>query len=190
MTEPVKVAEQKAEPGNNAQSSAETEKTEKQEHMIPKSRLDEVLEKNKELLDKMSAMDAASKDAEEQRLADQEKWRELAEKRQQELEALKPRANVAEEQEKSLQSYLRAQIEEIPEEMRSLIPEQLTTLQKLDWLSLNRSKLLKPIGPNIGAGQQGAGGGGGMTELTAEEKQAADQFGIKYDDYGKFKDND
>ena len=172
-----KVAEQN-ESGRDAQSSAETENTEKQEHMIPKSRLDEVLEKNKELLEKMYAMDTASKEAEEKRLQDQEQWRELAENRQKELEALKPKASVAEEQEKSLQTYLKAQIEEIPEEMRSLIPESLTTLQKLDWLALNRSKLLKPIGPNIGAGQQGAGSGGGTAEITQTMRKGAQIFNL------------
>jgi hypothetical protein len=58
-----------------------------------------------------------------------------------------------------------------------LIPEQLTTLQKLDWLAANRSKLLKPIGPDIGAGQRGAGSGGSVT-VTPEIKRVAETFGL------------
>ena len=169
-------------------TTAESEKADnKQEHMIPKSRLDEVLKKNKELEDRLNASDIASKEAEEQRLKDQEQWQELAEKRQQELEALKPKAAVAEDQEKSLRAYLEAQIKEIPEDMQSLIPEQLSTMQKLDWLSVNRAKLLKPVGPNIGAGERGAGGGSTI-KLTPEEQETARLFNYTDEEYVKYKD--
>lgn len=170
----------KTEPKPESQTppAAEPKKPEDQEHMIPKSRLDEVLQKNKELEERIAAADKVNKEAEEQRLADQEKWRELAEKRQEEIEGLKPKASVAEEQEKSLKAYLDAQIEEIPEDMRSLIPEQLTTLQKLDWLAKNRSLLIKPLGPDIAAGQQGAGGGKVAGEITPTMRKGAETFGL------------
>lgn len=190
MSEEKTVPEQPNTEGNEAQSTAESKKTETQEHMIPKSRLDEEIARRKEMEKRMAAIEKASKESEEKRLEEQEKWRELAQKRQEELESIKPKAAVAEEQEKSLQAYLEAQIKDIPETMRSLIPEQLTTLQKLDWLAVNKAKILKPTGPDIGAGQRGAGGGNSKVELTPEEKATADKFGIKYEDYAKHKDND
>jgi hypothetical protein len=170
-----------------AQSTAESQKTE-QEHMIPKDRLDQEINRRKQLEEQLAASQKTAKEAEEKRLEEQEQWRELAEKRQEELAALQPKAAVAEEQEKSLSAYLKAQVEEIPEDMRSLIPEQLTTLQKLDWLAVNRSKLLKPIGPDIGAGQRGAGSGGSSVELTAEQKAVADKFGYTAEEYIKYMD--
>lgn len=161
-----------------APADADPKKPEQQEHMIPKSRLDEVLQAKKELEDRLDALDKANKEAEEQRLKDTNDWKALAEKRQQEIEGLKPKASVAEEQEKSLQKLLEAQIEEIPEDMRSLIPEQLSTLQKLDWLAANRSKLIKPLGPDIAAGRQGAGGGKGAGEITPTMRKGAQLLGL------------
>lgn len=167
--------------------SAETQKPETQEHMIPKSRLDEEISKRKALEDRLSALEVSAKELEEKRLEEQEKWQELAQKRQQEIEALRPKASVAEEQEKSLQAFLNAQIEEIPENMRSLIPEQLTTMQKLNWLATNRSLLTKPVGPDIGAGTRGAGSSGAV-KLTPEEQQVARMFGYSDEEYAKNKD--
>ena len=170
-------------------ATAESKKAE-EGHMVPKTRLDQEIDKRKELEGRLAALEKSSKDAEEQRLADQEKWRELAEKRLEELEAVKPKAAVAEEQEASLQKYLQAQIDEIPEDYQSLIPEQLTTLQKLDWLSVNKAKLLKPIAPDIGAGKRGAGSGSAATELTPEEKEVARRFGYSEKEYAEFKNKD
>jgi hypothetical protein len=133
-------------------------------------------------------LEKSSKEAEEKRLEEQENWRELAQKRLEEIESLKPKASVAEEQEKSLQELLKSQIDEIPEDMQSLIPEQLTTLQKLDWLSVNKAKLLKPTAPDIGAGKRGAGSGNlAGVELTAEEKATAKTFGYSEEEYAEWK---
>ena len=185
------VPEQPNEQEKVTASTAGSEKTETEGHMIPKARLDEVIADRKKLEERLAVLEKTSKDAEEQRLADQEKWRELAEKRLEELESVKPKAAVAEEQEASLQKYLQAQIDEIPEDMRSLIPEQLTTLQKLDWLSINKAKLLKPTAPNIGAGMRGAGSGNlASVELSPEEKEVAKKFGMSEKEYAEYKNKE
>lgn len=160
-----------------------------QEHMIPKSRLDEEIGKRKDLESRLAAIEKANREAEEQRLKDQENWRELAEKRLEEVESLKPKASVADEQEKTLQAFLASQIEELPEDMHSLIPDQLSTMQKLTWLSANKAKLLKPLAPDIGAGAKGAGGSGKTAvQLTAEEQEIAHRFGMSAEEYAKHKD--
>jgi alanyl-tRNA synthetase len=163
--------------GSQAQPTAESQKADKDEHMIPKSRLDEEINKRKELEERLQALEKVSKEAEEERLKDEQRWKELAEKRQQEIEALKPKASVAEEQEKSLQKILKSQIEKIPEDMRVLIPESLTTLEKLEWLELAHDKLAKQPGPDIEAGRRGAGDGSSVT-ITPALKNAAEQFGL------------
>lgn len=72
----------KAEQGKAA---AEPEKT---EHLIPKSRFDEVNEARKKAEEALAAREKADKEAEEKRLADQQQFRELAEKREAELKDL------------------------------------------------------------------------------------------------------
>jgi len=174
---------------NTDPTAAEPIKTEPQEHMIPKSRLDEEITKRKDLEGRLAALEKSARESEEQRMKDQEQWKELADKRQQEIEAIKPKAAIADEQEHTLQAYLNAQIEELPEDMHSLIPEQLTTMQKLQWLAANKAKLLKPIGPDIGAGMKGAGGSGkSAVQLTPDEKAIAQRFGMSDEEYAKHKD--
>lgn len=165
---------------------AEAKKTEeKGEHMIPKSRLDEEIGKVKKLSDRLEAIDVANKEAEEKRLKDNEEYKVLADKHAAEIETLKPKAEVAEAQEATLNTYLAAQVEELPENVRSMIPEKYTTLEKLDWLAQNRAKLLKPDAPDIGAFK--LGGENGHVELSAEEKEAANKMGVSAKDYAKNK---
>lgn len=155
-----------------------------QEHMIPKSRLDDEINKRKELEKRLSVIEAANTEAEEKRLKDNEQYKELADKYQLENEKLKPLADVAEAQEKTLQDYLAAQIEELPEDARSMVPEDYSTLQKLRWLSDNKVKLMKPVGPDIGAGERG-GSQEKTVALTQEQKAIAKKTGVSEADYAK-----
>lgn len=170
-------------------SIAEFEKVEadkNKEHLIPKARMDEVLQKNKELKDRLDAIEKAQKEAEEKRLTEANNFKELYEKQKVELEGLKPRAAVAEESEKVLQSVLESQINEIPEHFRTLVPEGLSTNQKLSWISQNKPLLMKEKGFDIGAGKQG-GGSPDTSTLTAEELAEAKKHGITAEEYAKFK---
>jgi predicted ATP-binding protein involved in virulence len=146
--------------------------------------MDEVLQKNKELKDRLDAIEKAQKEAEEKRLTEANNFKELYEKQKVELEGLKPRAAVAEESEKVLQSVLESQINEIPEHFRTLVPEGLSTNQKLQWISQNKPLLMKEKGFDIGAGKQGGGSPDTVT-LTPEQLETAQQFGYKTEDYVK-----
>lgn len=65
--------------------SAETKNPEKaQEHMIPKSRLDEVLQERKDLADRLAELEKARRDEEEAQKAKQGEFKELWEKAQNE----------------------------------------------------------------------------------------------------------
>lgn len=170
-------------------SIAEYEKVEadkNKEHMIPKARMDEVLQKNKELKDRLDAIEKAQKEAEEKRLTEANNFKELYDKTKVELEGLRPKAAVAEESEKVLQSVLESQIAEIPEHFRTLVPDGLSTNQKLQWISQNKPLLMKEKGFDIGAGKQG-GGSPDVTTLTAEELDLANKAGIKPEEYLKYK---
>jgi hypothetical protein len=164
---------------------AEAEKT--KEHMIPKSRLDEVLQKNKELAERLTAIDKAQKEAEEKRLMEANNFKDLYEKQKVELEGLKPKAAFAEESEKVLQSVLESQINDIPEHFRTLVPEGLTTNQKLSWISQNKPLLMKEKGIDIGAGKQG-GGAPDVTSLDPGQIEMAKMFNVKPEDIVKYVD--
>ena len=169
-------------------SIAEYEKVEadkNKEHMIPKSRMDEVLVKNKELKDRLDAIEKAQKEAEEKRLTEANNFKELYEKQKVELEGLKPRAAVAEESEKVLQSVLESQINEIPEHFRTLVPEGLSTNQKLLWISQNKPLLMKEKGFDIAAGKQG-GGSPETATLNPEQKELARLAGMTEAEYAKY----
>ena len=168
----------------NPVPTAEVEKP--AEHMVPISRLNEVIKANKEMTDRLTAIEKASKEAEEKRMVDQQKYAELADLRLKEIETLKPKAAVAEESEKVLKSVLDAQIAEIPESLRGLVPEGLTIPQTLGWIAKNKALLLKPAGFDIGAGNRG-GNAPATIELTQEEIAAAKRLGVKPEEYAKYK---
>lgn len=71
-------AEGEGEEGTEGDPSAETKKTE--EPMIPKKRLDEVIAQRKDLETRLAEIEAKEKKAEEDRLAQQSQWEELARK--------------------------------------------------------------------------------------------------------------
>ena len=170
-------------------SMAEFEKAEadkKQEHTVPISRLNEEIAKKKELEARLAAIEKAQKDSEEQRLIEANQYKTLYEQAKAEAEGLKPRASLADESEKVLQSVLASQINEIPEHFRTLVPEGLSTNQKLQWISQNKPLLMKEKGFDIGAGQQG-GGSPDTNTLTPEELAEAKKHGITAEEYAKFK---
>ncbi|WP_051188268.1 hypothetical protein [Brevibacillus thermoruber] len=122
-----------------AQPSAETQNTEtaapeQKEHMIPKSRFDEVNTKFKDLQAQYDKL--------------------LAEK--QEADGYKSLHQQAEERAKALEGViaqmLEARLETIPEELHDLIPEGLTPEQKLAWIDRAErkgvfgAKVHKPVG--------------------------------------------
>jgi len=131
------------------------------EHMIPKSRLDEVLKANKDLQVKLEQVEKERQEQLEAQLKEQGRYKELAEQRAKELAELKPKAETVDTYEATLISVFNTQLAEIPENMRGLIPD-------------------------IGAGKQG-GSAPETLELTPEELETAKQFGMSPEEYAKYK---
>ena len=156
------------------------------EHMVPISRLNQEIEKRKAMEERLAVLEKANKESEVKRLKETEDYRALYEKTEKELSEVKPKAAIAEESEKTLRSVLESQIAELPENMRSLIPAELTTQQQLSWLSKNKPLLVKPKAVDIGAGKQG-GAASATLDLTPEELDFAKNFGITPEDYAKNK---
>ncbi len=65
------------------------------EHMIPKTRFDQVNEERKRLADELAKRDAESKKLQEEQMTEQQKYKELAEARAAELEDMRKQADAA-----------------------------------------------------------------------------------------------
>lgn len=138
---------------------------------------------------KALALEKAQQEAERKRLEEDQKYKELYEKTQAELSTLKPKAEQVDAAEKTMSEILAAQIEELPEDFRDVVPDGLSTKQKLDWLAKNKSKFMKAEPFDIGAGKRGVKPDK-KPELTAEEKQIASDYGMTEEEYAKFKDKE
>jgi len=182
MTEEEKVV---TEQGSNG-SSAETENAENS-HMIPKARFDEVNAKMKEFEKALKAKEEALKKAQQDRLEEKEEYKTLYEKTTAELSEIKPLAEQVEAWRETMETLYQAQIADIPEDYISLIPEELSVEKRLNWLAKNKALIMKPVAPDIGAGQRGSAGGTAPA-LTPEQKEIAKAFGVSEEDYIKYMD--
>ena len=78
--------------------------------------------------------------------------------------------------EETLTKVLAAQVAELPEDKRGLVPDALTTQQKLDWIAKNAAILKAPAPFDIGAGSRG--GSQKPVNITAEQHEMAVRFGM------------
>lgn len=157
----------------------------KAENMVPQSRLNELAEKNRQLQERLEATERERQEQLEKQLQEQGKWKELAEQRATELATLKPKADQVDEYEKTLQDILAAQIEDLPDEFKDVVPDGLSTKAKLDWLAKNKSKFMKVEPFDIGAGKKGAKPDSKKSDLSPEEKEGLKRFGLSEEDYLK-----
>ena len=125
-----------------------------------------------------------SRKREQERLAEQGKWRELAESRASELSDLQPYKDRADTLETMIRESNKSRIETIPEDMRALVPTDYAPEKLAGWLDANMSRLTKPIAPKLDGG---ASGSGSTISLTDEEKQVARASGMSLEDYAKYK---
>ena len=136
----------------------------------------------KELRDESATRRIALKEEQEKHLAEQGKWKELAEQRAAELEQL----SVYKEQAEALSSTIRqsneARIQKIREDMRPLIPTDYSPERLATWLDANERLLMTPSAPDIDAGA-GMGGAGKALKLTPEQKAIAKKLGISEEKY-------
>lgn len=182
------MADQDDKQGDGVKNTGDDPKnTDNNEHMIPKSRFDEINQKAKKLEEELAKFKEEQQKEVEARLVEQQQYKELAEKRGKELAEIQAKAQKAEAYEQTLTTVYEASLQELPEDMRDLVPEELTVQQKLNWLSKNKARLLKPNSPDLGAGKRG-GGNDQDVKLTPEELDIANRFGYKPEEYAKFKD--
>lgn len=169
-------------------STAESEKPETNEPMIPKTRFDEVIKKQHEAEAELARIKAERQAEAEKRLVEQEEWKQIAEERGTKLEEAQRKAQKADSYEARAEARYEQVLKDLPDEVKNLIPEKYSTVDKLDWIDTNRAILTKPQAVQTGAGIRGAGGSSAPDfELTEAEKAMAKKFGMTEEEYAKNK---
>ena len=181
-----KITEEKAQAEADEKAAAEKNE-DKKENMIPQTRFNEVNDRAKAAEAKVTAMEAAEAKAEEARLIEKENYKELAEKRGAEVDKFKAEAEKAVGMEATLTELLEASMEAIPKDLRSLVPESLSTQEKLAYIATNAAVLTKADPMNVGAGERGGNKEKGkIVVLTEDQKTAARNAGVTDEAYAKF----
>ena len=177
-----------AEAAKTAEATKQAEETKNKEFApVPYSRFEEVNREKNELAKRLKEKEDAEKADTEKRLAEQNEFKTIADNRAKELAELKPKAAQVEAYEKTLQEVLDAQVKDIPEDKRGLIPDELTTQQKLNWLAKNAAVLKAPGSFDIGAGKVGADGKQSKP-LEQGELETAARFHMTPEEYAKYQD--
>jgi hypothetical protein len=135
---------------------------------------------------KADAFEKAQQDAERKRLEETNDYKKLYEATLADVTKFKPIAEQVNAYEKTLGEILEAQIAELPEDYRDVVPDGLSTKQKLDWLAKNKIKFMKAEPFDIGAGKRGVKPDK-SSQLTDDEKRMAKHLGMSEEDYAKFK---
>lgn len=106
------------------------------EHMIPKSRFDEVNEKLRKLEADAAKQAKAQQEADEKRLSEQQQWQQLADQRKAKVEELTPKVELADKLTAMVLAQYTAEIAAWPEQVKAMAPaEDAGILTKLDWMS-------------------------------------------------------
>lgn len=155
--------------------------TQNTEHMIPKGRFDEVNKRAKSAEKRLAELEAA----EAARQEDEAKKRGDFDKL---ISDLKPKAARAAELESTLREYLDAEIADIPEDKRDLIPDGDIAAQ-LKWVKAAKAKGLfaaPPKAPNMDFAATGDKPDP-KAKVTAEEHALAVRAGMTDEQYAQYK---
>ena len=143
----------------------------------------ELREESKRRRIEKSEAEAKARKSEEQRLADEHKWQELAEARQKTIDELTPYQQKAELLEQGFNTTLEGRLKTIPNDVRkSLVEPVRATMSAVDfakWLDANETLLRTKNPPNLEAGAgAGAQPTGESVKLSVMEAQIAQAAGM------------
>lgn len=122
--------------------------------------------------------------AQKKQLEEQGNFKELAQQREAEVQALTPYKERAATLEQIIRESNEARVAKIPETMRALVPIDYAPERLQSWLNANETLLTKPPAPNFDAGAGGTQSGQGV-QLTSGQKAMAKAMGMSEADYAK-----
>jgi len=134
-----------AEGEQNTESTNTSDPEQKpKDHMIPKTRFDEVNTKLKSAQEQLDALLAEKKAAEVEAQKRQGQYEDLYTTATKEAETIKAQAQAHEARAAALEAImtemLTAKLAAIPEELRDIIPDNLTSEAKLSWIDRAQAK--------------------------------------------------
>jgi ElaB/YqjD/DUF883 family membrane-anchored ribosome-binding protein len=146
-------------------SAPAQEETKQPDHMIPKTRFDEINSKYKDVQSQLDELLTAKQQQEKQAKEEQGKFQELYEDTNKQLDSYKSQHEQSSERVKALESVmndmLTAKLEAIPEDYHDIIPDGLSAEQKLAWVDRAEQKGLfgskkfdEPLGEDTNPSQQ------------------------------------
>ena len=137
----------------NTTPSGDDDKT--QEQTIPMSRFREVIEEKNKYKDELAKRQKAEEKQRQKELEEQGKYQELLAEKDKELETASQSQEQLTAYEETLGEIVEQELEKIPKEKRSLIPDELSLVAKPKYITKNREWLLgeqgstgAPIPPN------------------------------------------
>jgi len=160
---------------------------------FPRSYVEQLRKESEKYRNRAKDAESAIKDYEKQikerddkQLEEQQKWRELAESRQQELEELSGYKGRYEDMLDNIKTSNERRIESIPQDMRTLVPD-LEPISLAQWLDANTALLKRPGAPDLNASAGNNDRPGGQEPLTQEELEIARKLGVSEEEYIKRK---
>lgn len=148
-----------------------------QEQTVPYSRFKEVNERLKALEDEAAKQAAAQAKAEEDRMAEQQEWRELAEARGQQLEGAKSKAANYDKLAEVLSKQLKTEIDAWPEKVKALFPEdEMSVVEMMTW-----AERFRPLAQELAAEKAPPGNGRRPRAMAASGNRREDQIEPVYD---------
>jgi len=160
------------------------------EHMIPKTRFDDVNNRRKTAEDALEALRKQQADDEAARLEKQGEYKDLYEGLKTENEQLKTKAERADQLQESIAAGNQKRIAQLPEAMQALVPEYDDPAKVQAWLDANMATLApgKVTPPPLD------GGAGvlhrpdkGQVKLTPDEIKLAKLSDMTVEEYAKSK---
>lgn len=164
-------------------TSDETKKPEEsagQQHMIPKSRFDEVNTRYREVQTQLAELQSAKEATERKAKEEQGEFRGLYETTSKELSEYKSQLEQANARALELESVvtglLDSKLSAVPAEFHDLIPDNLSPEQKLAWLNraeekgLFKAKAQEPIGESTNAASFSGMSKESFAKLTYQER--------------------
>ena len=113
-----------------------------QEQMIPTSRFREVIEEKNKYKDELDKRQKTEEKQKQKELEEQGKYQELLAQKDKELETAGKSKEQLTQYEETLGEILESELEKIPEDKKSLIPDELSVMAKLKYIAKNRTLLM------------------------------------------------
>ena len=185
MSEP-----QNTDSGQQPQTPESTPPAEAQntENAVPQSRFNEVIQERNALQQRLVALESAQQQNQDKELAEQNRYKELAEGLQKRLDELQVIEAENTRNRAALQATNEARLQQIPEDKRSYIPVEDDPVKIGAWLDINLPKLLdpgKPAPPKLDGGSGSGGGVGEVAKLTQAEIDVAKAANIPLEEFAK-----